>query len=185
VDAIKDSLSNEEQKVGAEIVKKALTYPLKLIANNAGVNGSVVMQRVVDSRDPNYGYNAATGQYEDLMASGIIDPTKVRGEGGARGVCFGGGVRGACGGWGGSKCVWVWVCEGGGGVVRDVCGRVLAGRWRADMWGRGARVPSSTTQSHSCTPLPAYRGNKQLNAAKPSSIHGLAFVHSEGFQRDI
>jgi chaperonin GroEL len=64
-------------QVGAEIVKKALTYPLKLIASNAGVNGSVVMQKVVDSADPNYGYNAANGQFENLMDTGIIDPTKV------------------------------------------------------------------------------------------------------------
>jgi chaperonin GroEL len=65
-------------QVGAEIVKKALTYPLKLIAENAGTNGSVVMQRVIDSQDPNYGYNAAIDKFEDLMQSGIIDPTKVR-----------------------------------------------------------------------------------------------------------
>jgi chaperonin GroEL len=56
-------------------VKKALTYPLKLIAENAGTNGSVVMQRVIDSQDPNYGYNAAIDSFEDLMQSGIIDPT--------------------------------------------------------------------------------------------------------------
>jgi len=77
VDMVKETLSNEEQKVGAEIVKKALTYPLKLIAENAGTNGSVVMQRVIDSQDPNYGYNAAIDKFEDLMQSGIIDPTKV------------------------------------------------------------------------------------------------------------
>ncbi|KAF8065914.1 RuBisCO large subunit-binding protein subunit beta [Scenedesmus sp. PABB004] len=77
VDAIKDTLTNEEQKVGAEIVKKALTYPLKLIAENAGTNGSVVMQRVIDSADPNYGYNAAIDKFENLMDTGIIDPTKV------------------------------------------------------------------------------------------------------------
>eukprot|EP00882_Tetradesmus_deserticola_P016894 GHRQ01018073.1.p1 GENE.GHRQ01018073.1~~GHRQ01018073.1.p1 ORF type:complete len:428 (-),score=274.27 GHRQ01018073.1:150-1433(-) len=77
VDMVKESLSNEEQKVGAEIVKKALSYPLKLIAENAGTNGSVVMQRVIDSQDPNYGYNAATDKFEDLMSTGIIDPTKV------------------------------------------------------------------------------------------------------------
>lgn len=64
-------------KVGADIVRKALYYPMKLIANNAGVNGSVVMQKVIDSHDPNYGYNAATDKFEDLMESGIIDPTKV------------------------------------------------------------------------------------------------------------
>lgn len=47
-------------QVGAEIVRRALGYPLKLIANNAGVNGSVVMQKVLDSPDANLGYNAAT-----------------------------------------------------------------------------------------------------------------------------
>ncbi|XP_065867726.1 chaperonin 60 subunit beta 2, chloroplastic [Euphorbia lathyris] len=77
VDAIKDSLSNEEEKVGADIVKRALSYPLKLIAKNAGVNGSVVSEKVLSSEDPKFGYNAATGNYEDLMAAGIIDPTKV------------------------------------------------------------------------------------------------------------
>ncbi|CAI0440520.1 unnamed protein product [Linum tenue] len=75
VDAIKDSLENDE--VGADIVKRALSYPLKLIAKNAGVNGSVVSEKVLSSDNPKYGYNAATGKYEDLMAAGIIDPTKV------------------------------------------------------------------------------------------------------------
>ncbi|TYI07478.1 hypothetical protein ES332_A10G230300v1 [Gossypium tomentosum] len=73
VDAIKDSLDNDEEKVGADIVKRALSYPLKLIAKNAGVNGSVVLS----NDNPRYGFNAATGNYEDLMSAGIIDPTKV------------------------------------------------------------------------------------------------------------
>ncbi|KAL3131348.1 hypothetical protein ABBQ38_000634 [Trebouxia sp. C0009 RCD-2024] len=77
VDAIKSSLTNDEQKVGADIVRRSLGYPLKLIANNAGVNGSVVQQKVLESADPNVGYNAATGVYEDLLKAGIIDPTKV------------------------------------------------------------------------------------------------------------
>ncbi|CAF1704365.1 unnamed protein product [Brassica napus] len=85
VDAIKDTLENDEEKVGAEIVKIALSYPLKLIAKNAGVNGSVVSEKVTDltlnlhSSNDNvkFGYNAATGKYEDLTAAGIIDPTKV------------------------------------------------------------------------------------------------------------
>ncbi|KAJ7955443.1 ruBisCO large subunit-binding protein subunit beta, chloroplastic [Quillaja saponaria] len=77
VDAIKDSLDNDEEKVGADIVKRALSYPLKLIAKNAGVNGSVVSEKVLSSDNLKYGYNAATGKYEDLMAAGIIDPTKV------------------------------------------------------------------------------------------------------------
>ncbi|KAL8122946.1 ruBisCO large subunit-binding protein subunit beta, chloroplastic-like [Apium graveolens] len=77
VDAIKDTLDNAEQKVGADIVKRALRYPMKLIAKNAGVNGSVVIEKVLTNDDQKYGYNAATGKYEDLMAAGIIDPTKV------------------------------------------------------------------------------------------------------------
>lgn len=64
--------------MGAEIVRKALSYPLRLIANNAGVNGSVVQQRVLENLDRGFGYNAATDKYEDLMQAGIIDPTKVR-----------------------------------------------------------------------------------------------------------
>ncbi|KAI3814941.1 hypothetical protein L1987_14590 [Smallanthus sonchifolius] len=77
VDSIKDTFENDEQKVGADIVKRALSYPMKLIAKNAGVNGSVVIEKVLSSNDFKFGYNAATGKYEDLMASGIIDPTKV------------------------------------------------------------------------------------------------------------
>jgi chaperonin GroEL len=64
--------------MGADIVKKALPYALKLIAHNAGVNGSVVMDKVLGNKDNvNFGYNAATDTYEDLMQAGIIDPTKV------------------------------------------------------------------------------------------------------------
>ncbi len=66
MDAIRDSLANDEQKVGADIVKRALGYPLKLIANNAGVNGSVVMQKVLDSGDDRLGYNAAIGEGTNL-----------------------------------------------------------------------------------------------------------------------
>eukprot|EP00271_Cylindrocystis_brebissonii_P009077 TRINITY_DN236_c0_g1_i1.p1 TRINITY_DN236_c0_g1~~TRINITY_DN236_c0_g1_i1.p1 ORF type:complete len:623 (+),score=181.86 TRINITY_DN236_c0_g1_i1:206-2074(+) len=77
VDAIKETLENDEQRVGADIVKRALAYPVKLIAKNAGVNGSVVVEKVKANPDPNFGYNAGSGVYEDLMAAGIIDPTKV------------------------------------------------------------------------------------------------------------
>ncbi|KAF6136107.1 hypothetical protein GIB67_043259, partial [Kingdonia uniflora] len=64
-------------QIGADIVKRALGYPLKLIAKNIGNNGSVVMEKVLSSDNFKYGYNAATGKYEDLMATGIIDLTKV------------------------------------------------------------------------------------------------------------
>ncbi|KAK0574692.1 hypothetical protein LWI29_027527 [Acer saccharum] len=77
VDKIKELLENEEQKIGAEIFKRALSYPTKLIAKNAGVSGNVVVEKVRSCDDPNYGYNAATNCYEDLMAAGIMDPSKV------------------------------------------------------------------------------------------------------------
>merc|ERR1711904_425623 len=77
VPEIRETLDNDEQKIGADIVQRALGYPLKLIAENAGTNGSVVMEKVQAAEDPNYGFNAAVGEYEDLMESGIIDPTKV------------------------------------------------------------------------------------------------------------
>jgi chaperonin GroEL len=63
--------------MGADIVRKALPYPLKLISFNAGVNGSVVMDKILANPDSKFGYNAATDTYEDLMAGGILDPTKV------------------------------------------------------------------------------------------------------------
>ncbi|KZV24306.1 ruBisCO large subunit-binding protein subunit beta, chloroplastic [Dorcoceras hygrometricum] len=76
VDVVKETLTNDEEQVGAGIVKRALSYPLKLIAKNADVNGSVVSEKVLSSGNPKYGYKDATGQYEDLMAAGLIDPTK-------------------------------------------------------------------------------------------------------------
>lgn len=77
VDGIKQLLDNEEQKIGAEIFKRALRYPTKLIAKNAGVNGNVVVEKVLSNDDTRYGYNAARNSYEDLMKAGIMDPTKV------------------------------------------------------------------------------------------------------------
>nr|AKH05124.1 chaperonin-60 beta4 [Cypripedium formosanum] len=77
VDSIKELMDNEEQKVGADIFKRALSYPCKLIAKNAGMNGNVVVEKVLSSNDIRYGYNAAKNCYEDLMASGILDPSKV------------------------------------------------------------------------------------------------------------
>jgi chaperonin GroEL len=80
VDAIKATLENDEQRVGAEIVRKALAYPLKLVASNAGAIGSVVMQRVIEESKtkPQFGWNAATDKYsDDLLQEGVVDPTKV------------------------------------------------------------------------------------------------------------
>jgi len=72
---IKKSLNAEEQ-IGADIVARALEAPLRQIADNAGVEGSVIVARVQET-DLNIGYNAATGEFEDLIAAGIIDPAKV------------------------------------------------------------------------------------------------------------
>ncbi|GAB4840197.1 hypothetical protein Ancab_020962 [Ancistrocladus abbreviatus] len=77
VDGIKGLLDNEEQKIGAEIFKRALTYPCRQIAKNAGVNESIVVEKVLSNNDVRYGYNAAKDCYEDLIEAGIMDPTKV------------------------------------------------------------------------------------------------------------
>jgi chaperonin GroEL len=66
-----------EEGIGAEIVRKALHAPLRQIANNAGEEGSLVVQKVKDAEDVYFGFNAETNQYENLVAAGIIDPTKV------------------------------------------------------------------------------------------------------------
>jgi chaperonin GroEL len=68
--------TNEDETIGMAIVKKALEAPLRCIAENAGVEGSVVLQRVSNSKD-SMGYNARTDKYEDLKKAGVIDPTKV------------------------------------------------------------------------------------------------------------
>ena len=65
-----------DQQVGINILSRALESPLREIANNAGVEGSLIVQHVKNEKG-NTGYNAATGQYEDLVKAGIIDPTKV------------------------------------------------------------------------------------------------------------
>ena len=65
-----------DQKMGVHLVKKALEEPVRQIANNAGFEGSVVVQRVMEGKG-SFGFNAETGEYEDLMKAGIIDPTKV------------------------------------------------------------------------------------------------------------
>jgi chaperonin GroEL len=67
---------NEDENMGIQIVKKALEFPLRIIAENAGVDGSVVLQEVMRAKGAN-GYNARTDKYEDLKKAGVIDPTKV------------------------------------------------------------------------------------------------------------
>jgi chaperonin GroEL len=66
-----------EEKVGADIIFRALAAPAKQIAANGGLDGSIVAQKIEESNDPTFGFNAMTGQYEDLVKAGVIVPTKV------------------------------------------------------------------------------------------------------------
>jgi chaperonin GroEL len=70
-------IEHEDQKVGVEIVRKAIQYPARQIAENAGVDGAVIVGKLLESKDVNWGYNAQMGRFEDLVKAGIIDPTKV------------------------------------------------------------------------------------------------------------
>jgi chaperonin GroEL len=69
--------ANDDQKAGIEIVRRALTVPTRQIAANAGDDGSLIVGKLLESGNYNWGYNAATGQYEDLVKAGVIDPAKV------------------------------------------------------------------------------------------------------------
>src|SRR5580700_6754995 len=69
--------ANNDQKVGIEIVRKAIQSPVRQIAENSGVEGSIVVGKLTDKDDPNFGFDAQSGEYKDMVAAGIIDPTKV------------------------------------------------------------------------------------------------------------
>src|SRR5438105_4289881 len=66
-----------DEQIGVNIVKRALQEPLRQIAENAGEEGAIVLGKVNDAKDNNYGFNALTGDYEDLVKAGVLDPTKV------------------------------------------------------------------------------------------------------------
>jgi chaperonin GroEL len=70
-------LANEDQNLGVAIVKKALEAPIRQIAENAGVEGSIVVGKIRDSKDESFGFNAQTEDFVDMYAAGIIDPVKV------------------------------------------------------------------------------------------------------------
>ncbi|MFW0072896.1 MAG: chaperonin GroEL [Coxiella-like endosymbiont] len=71
------SVDNEDQQVGVDIARRAIASPLSQIVQNAGEQAAVVVDRVLNHKDVNYGYNAATGEYADMIQMGILDPTKV------------------------------------------------------------------------------------------------------------
>ena len=68
---------NDDQKAGVEIVRKAITWPARQIAINAGLDGSVVISKILEKTDNAYGYDVQAGEYGNLLSKGIIDPAKV------------------------------------------------------------------------------------------------------------
>ena len=69
--------ADDDERIGAEIIKAAIQYPMTQIANNAGYKGDRVVEQVKANPDFNYGFNAATGEFGDMIQMGIIDPAKV------------------------------------------------------------------------------------------------------------
>ena len=76
IKALENTVLDGEEQLGVKLIKEALEEPIRQIANNAGFEGSVVVRKVMEG-EGNFGFNAETGQYEDLLKAGIIDPTKV------------------------------------------------------------------------------------------------------------
>ena len=68
---------NDDQKTGVEIVRKAISWPARQIAINAGEDGSIVVGKILEKDTYSYGYDAQAGEYGNLISKGIIDPTKV------------------------------------------------------------------------------------------------------------
>ena len=68
---------NDDQRFGIEIVRKAVQTPLRQIAENAGEDGAVIAGKILDKEEYNWGFDAQTGEFKDLVKAGIIDPTKV------------------------------------------------------------------------------------------------------------
>ena len=75
IDKVK--VENADQKHGVEIIRRALQAPVRQIAENSGVDGAVVAGKLLESKDTNWGFNAQTEEYTDLVKAGVIDPTKV------------------------------------------------------------------------------------------------------------
>jgi chaperonin GroEL len=69
--------ANDDQKVGIDIVRRALQMPVRQIVENAGADGSIVVGKLLENSDTNRGFDAQTGTYVDMLEAGIIDPTKV------------------------------------------------------------------------------------------------------------
>ncbi|HEY4671890.1 MAG TPA: chaperonin GroEL [Gemmatimonadaceae bacterium] len=70
-------LAESDEQIGVDIVRRAVEEPMRMIVQNAGGEGSIVVEKIRNSKENNFGYNALTDEYEDLVAAGVIDPTKV------------------------------------------------------------------------------------------------------------
>jgi chaperonin GroEL len=70
-------LSESDEQIGVDIIRRAIEEPMRIIVQNAGGEGSIVVEKIRQSKENNYGYNALSDEYEDLVAAGVIDPTKV------------------------------------------------------------------------------------------------------------
>ncbi len=70
-------LTEADEQIGVDIVRRSLEEPMRIIVQNAGSEGSIVVEKIRQSKEINYGYNALTDEYEDLVVAGVIDPTKV------------------------------------------------------------------------------------------------------------
>ena len=66
-----------DEKTGSEIIRRSCEEPVRQISGNAGYEGSIVVEKIRSSSEFNYGFNAQTGEYQDLVAAGVIDPAKV------------------------------------------------------------------------------------------------------------
>ncbi|MGV3708755.1 MAG: TCP-1/cpn60 chaperonin family protein, partial [Gemmatimonas sp.] len=76
--ALKDlKVAERDEQIGVDIVRKAIEEPLRAIVSNAGGEGSIVVEKIRTAKEKNFGYNALTDVYEDLVQAGVIDPTKV------------------------------------------------------------------------------------------------------------
>jgi len=77
IEELHDFKLEGDEQIGVDIVKRAMEEPLRQIVTNAGEEGAIVLGKVRESDNPNFGYNAQNGEFEDLVKAGVIDPTKV------------------------------------------------------------------------------------------------------------
>ncbi len=75
--ALKDLKVPGDEQIGVDIIRRACEEPIRQISGNAGFEGAIIIEKVRDNKNPNFGFNAASGEYEDLIAAGVIDPAKV------------------------------------------------------------------------------------------------------------